>query len=567
MKKPAVLVSIAIILLAVPSFAMTVANYDINIAIKGDSSIRVSERIAVDFGYEPHHGINRDIPLSQPSSSGSVQKYRLEDISVTDADGKSIQYDKQTTPYGELRLRIGDPDEALTGAHTYLIAYTVQRAIHYLSDRDELYWNAIGRFWPVPIEHASCVVTLPADLPSNKIHTNCYTGYLGSTDADASTKIIDGRTVKFELTKPLETGQALSVVVGWPKGIVGRPQFLKAAGWFVSDYGFLVLPVVFLIFCFGLLWNSGRDPEVHEAETVQSDPPDGLGPAELGTVLTERLETNYITAEIVHLAAKGYIRIEQSDGAENKLHLTGTYITTVNDPKLTPFESDLIKTVFAGQDTRASSDLAGTFTDCMSNLVKRMYSSLVDAGYFPKSPDAVRTSYAGPGALILFAGVFLVIAFLNLHLPFLPWAGSIITCGIMLMITGQFMPRRTEKGRELLIRIRGFREFIKQSEKDQAASEKDPKLFEKLVPYAIAFGIADQWGKAFEGSNVPAPIWYTGYPGLFSPYMFTNHLNSTTHDWNTSMNSMPDTGGGFDSSSGGGGFAGGGDGGGGGSAW
>jgi hypothetical protein len=50
-----------------------------------------------------------------------------------------------------LRIRIGDPDRTITGQHDYRIVYRVQGALNGFADHDELYWNAIGADWEVPI--------------------------------------------------------------------------------------------------------------------------------------------------------------------------------------------------------------------------------------------------------------------------------------------------------------------------------------------------------------------------------------------------------------------------------
>ena len=34
-------------------------------------------------------------------------------------------------------------------------------------DHDELYWNAIGDHWEVPVEHATATVSAPAPIPTS----------------------------------------------------------------------------------------------------------------------------------------------------------------------------------------------------------------------------------------------------------------------------------------------------------------------------------------------------------------------------------------------------------------
>ncbi len=55
---------------------------------------------------------------------------------------------------GNTRIKIGDPDETISGAHDYTIVYRVSAAMNGFPDHDELYWNAIGTEWSAPIIRA-----------------------------------------------------------------------------------------------------------------------------------------------------------------------------------------------------------------------------------------------------------------------------------------------------------------------------------------------------------------------------------------------------------------------------
>ena len=45
---------------------------------------------------------------------------------------------------------------------------------------------------------------------------------------------------------------------------------------------------------------------------AQFEPPNGLRPAEVGTLLDERADTKDVTATIVDLAGRGFLRIDQA---------------------------------------------------------------------------------------------------------------------------------------------------------------------------------------------------------------------------------------------------------------
>ena len=56
-------------------------------------------------------------------------------------------------------------------------------------------------------------------------------------------------------------------------------------------------------------------------------------------------------------------------------------------------------------------------------------------------------------------------------------------------------------------------------------------IFEKYLPYAMVFGVADKWAKAFAAHIEPSvPAWYVGAALLhFSAVDFTSRMNNLSH--------------------------------------
>jgi hypothetical protein len=51
-----------------------------------------------------------------------------------------------------ISIKIGNPDQTVTGAHWYTITYLVRGSLNAFADHDELYWNVVGNQWEVPID-------------------------------------------------------------------------------------------------------------------------------------------------------------------------------------------------------------------------------------------------------------------------------------------------------------------------------------------------------------------------------------------------------------------------------
>lgn len=137
----------------------------------------------------------------------------------------------------------------------------------------------------------------------------------------------------------------------------------------------------------------------------------------------------------------------------------------------------------------------------------------------------------------------------------------------MIMLFGLIMPARTKKGAEAREYLAGLKLYLTVAEKDRLefhnAPEKNPQVFEKLLPYAIVLGVEKQWAKQFEHLMMPMPRWYSDPSATnFNSIIFISQLNAFSN--NVSGVVMPR---GNSSGLGGGGFSGGGGGGGGGGSW
>jgi uncharacterized membrane protein len=133
-------------------------------------------------------------------------------------------------------------------------------------------------------------------------------------------------------------------------------------------------------------------------------------------------------------------------------------------------------------------------------------------------------------------------------------------------IFGWLMPRRTAQGARTHTWLRGFEEFLGRVEKDRLERLVDsPAVFEKFLPYAMAFGVESNWARAFEGLATQPPTWYHTADGRsFRPQLFVADLGRMSSVAGSAMTSAPRSSSGssgFSGGSSGGGFGGGGGGG------
>ncbi len=214
--------------------------FDVEITINSDSSIIVTEKIAYDFGTQNRHGIYRVIPIRYKTERG-IYKLDFRVQNVVDETGSKYRYEtSRRRDY--IGIKIGDPDIYVTGENIYIITYEVSGALNYFDEHDELYWNATGNEWSVNIYNASCKITLPKKVKIDEIKLTCYTGKVGSQEKKCEGEILSENEIYFNSTKMLSPGGGLTIVLGWPKGIVKEipkvtTEIVKETGriTFVSD--------------------------------------------------------------------------------------------------------------------------------------------------------------------------------------------------------------------------------------------------------------------------------------------------------------------------------------------
>jgi len=88
-------------------------------------------------------------------------------------------------------------------------------------------------------------------------------------------------------------------------------------------------------------------------------------------------------------------------------------------------------------------------------------------------------------------------------------------------------------------------------------------MFERLLPFAVAFGVEKLWAERFKDVGLKQPEWYTSsHIGAFHSAAFVSSLDSSLKSVSIAAQTPHSSGSGFS-----GGFSGGGGGGGGGGSW
>lgn len=537
--------------------------YDVSIKVNKDASLDVEETINARF-LLPRHGIVRVIPFKyqlQALPAGTEKANRQLDwggkaytiIENIQVDGRNFTVNTE----GDYKyLKIGDEDKLVDSNQQYVIRYRILNAINFFKDHAELYFNVIGDKWTAVIDTAYFKVELYDALPSQPDYF-VATGTSGSKDNNTVTQWVDNKTFTGHTTKMLSVYEGLTLGIVLPKG------FLTEQDYRMKNIEWLFLPAGILVIMF-LVWRRwGKD----EKPIIQTEyyPPEHLSPSVCGYLIDDKLHRRDLTALIPYWGAGGYLEVHEAQSSslfgiiKNKEY---SFIRLKQLPDAAPvFEKTLFNGIFQYGDSVELSSLKNKLYRTMDKAKRQLELEIKINQYYFKNSSRLGCLLSVLSIAMIAYGIFALITSNGIW-----WQGiAFIASGIITIIFGALMTKKTIKGTELYQKLLGFKEFIRSVEKDrlQEFLKQDEHYFDTILPYAIVFNIADTWKDKLEGLEVPPPNWYTGNYTSFTTANFMRSLNHSMNEMSGSFYSTPGSGGSFSS----GGSSGGGFGGGGGSSW
>jgi uncharacterized membrane protein YgcG len=543
-----------------------ILDYHVDVQIQTDGSLQVTETIRVQSeGENIRRGIYRDFPTRYKDR---FNNHYVVDLTVLDVqrNGSAEPYHTENRSNG-VRIYMGSSSRPLNdGIHEYRLLFHTDRQLGFFDNHDELYWNVTGNGWSFPIDHASASIVLPAHVYADDLQTDFFTGPQGANGKDAESRIVNERTIEVETTRKLSAREGLTVVVGWPKGIVEEPGVARRVAYFLQDNGSalaLLIGLLAPLAWYQWAWNRyGRDPEKGVIIPLFK-PPTGLTPAGCSYIRKMSFNKQAFSAAVVSLGVKGYLEIREDDDdfILRDKGATGTVEASKG-------ERAVLTELFKKENELAiDQDNYKVFMKARQVLKRALKAEHLGRVFNLNSrfalPAIIITIIAALVASQLNGGPFVWVIFvvlsISMHLVFL-----------------LLLRAPTPAGRRIMDEIEGFRMYLDTAEQDRLDRMQSPQLtpevFETFLPYAFALGVENNWCDRFTRefpdelarSGGYHPAWYAGrYDGLSA----LNHLGSDFNNSFSSAISSASSPPGSSSGSGGGGFSGGGGGGGGGGGW
>ena len=528
-----------------------IIQYNVDIEVSSEGYFDVSERILVDFK-EQRRGIYRRIPIVNTFNDKKV-KVRIDHIEVHDHNYKVY------TDNGNKTIRIGKEDVFIEGEQEYWIDYRVTGAFLWLDSHTEFTWNIIGNSWDVPIQRVDYNVSFPTEFEIGEYDYEIFSGPvrqdLGKAMISERNNIIRGRTKEV-----LEPNEGVTLAVRLPVGsIQNTEQGYKLS----NDYGGVIPLGLFgaLLFWFRKFGRNRR-------EKIEDEhyPPEEFYVSEAATFFDHSASPNDILAMIPEWGQKGYIRMKGFDEGDGKDY----YIEQLEPlPEDVPeYQRLFYQGIFKSGPVVLLSDLKDTMFKTYVKVHRSLKRSIKrDRWIDLRSKRTFHSGWLLLGALAsILLGVYALIAN-QMIFTFVLCLIIALTCIIIHFLP----PKRSDEGLQLANRIKGLRQFMKKMPEEKVSQivNDDPDYFERLFPYAIAFGLDKKFIKAFKSYDIPAPHWYYygssqhGYhPVKINQFSEQFNMNEVQSAFVTSPNSSGSSG-----SFSGGGSTGGGFGGGGGGSW
>ncbi|MFC1683377.1 DUF2207 domain-containing protein [Candidatus Zixiibacteriota bacterium] len=422
----------------------------------------------------------------------------------------------------------------------FAIRYHITGAMAQYRRRDVLHWKPIFSDRQYRVRRASATVILPRVPQQTKV-----TFYTQATDAHWEIDELDGHKIHFSAHE-IPRKDNFEIKIELPKGLL--TSYSSTSNWYYYHLKPFVLPLGLIlgILALGLLWYLiGRDPGSGPVMNLQDDLhviPVGL----TGIIFDERFDSRDLTASILDLARRGYLRVEETHPSEYLFHL----LKPVQDGDVAEFESLLLHGLFGevlkAGDKTTSGSLKNKFYKKIPAIKKAAWEEVSRREWFQRTPRKSRLTFglialgifvlsiiplASENPVIifflvwgsLFGGIpalalvkairtrgirglvtsFFLLPFVLIGFGVLTWqfllyyrTGSWLTdlgilgalLSILVCAAGPAMARRSARGVTIVAQAKSLYDMLKRT----PSLEKKGLSFPDVLPWAVAFGIVKE---------------------------------------------------------------------------
>ncbi len=289
------------------------------------------------------NGLDVRFPLSLKSPFGGRVRRKISAVSVSmDGAPEAISLSQFG---GALRLRSGGDRILKPGEYVFEIRYLSEGQLKFRDGEEEIIVPVVPYDWQVPVQDASVEILLPGDKIATRIFA--ATGDINSRTGSIIVRKTDSNAVKVQTSKSLARGSGMTVAVAWGAGAVQRPTAMGQLRETLNEYRHM------------LLWLGGagvlatltmlaRLRGKERGRKAQFETPNELSPASVQYLQDGRVNHTTIAVQILGLATKGYLTVEETENQEFLLQRTWRE----SDLGLTPCDHAVAKAFYENRPTR-----------------------------------------------------------------------------------------------------------------------------------------------------------------------------------------------------------------------
>lgn len=505
MKK--IFVLFLIFLLNIISFSNEkITNFDVDFKVNKNGSVDVIERISYVTDEYGKRGIYRNIPYKYDNASviKFENKIGIYNFKATYLNGTPTGLYSQNED-NVMYNRLGKEDIFLkpNEEYTYVISYTMYNLIRTSGNIKQIYINAIGNYWEIPIEKYRVKISgINGDV-------EVYTGNIGETNKEYSLDKSDGVYI-ITSTKNISLGEGMSFIINstdfvyssidmWYNRIMTYPVILLLLILIPISLFFSILR-----FIYGIKHNKLK------SIVVEYMPPN-ISPL-IAKKLMNKNKNKYSMIVLFQLIQKGIIKFRE----KNPKHNNEEYVREVGKPvekKEKQFKDYVEKEYYLDMNLIENVNLE--VSDYEKVAIKNLI--LVKNDIFKKSKafskiestlnqeidimyldfySNINARYILPYIFIL---IFLVIGFIAIFGNQI-LDGIIISPLIIVLLTSSYLlslRKYTDRYKDELAKIKGFEKFLVKVESNKLKEflniEDLVSYFNEILLFAIALELENKY--------------------------------------------------------------------------
>ena len=547
----------------------TVESFDAHYYLSKDSEgravLKVVEEITAIFpNFDQNHGIERAIPKKYQghiSYQNDLTVYRNDELegiaSTKDVDGNKV-------------YRIGNSREYVHGKQVYRLEYSFRDVMRsdLIENSQTLIWNVNGTQWKQNFGRVSATIFIDEAVAENYRSYDCYFGEYGAknTCQPFSENYYRGQKVLIFSQNNLSAGENLTFVANFKpetfKDSVdpNEHKIIKNALVFA-----LIIPVAGLMILIFLGIKNYRSEKTHRSIVPQYLPPKEISLFESSVLLG--VQQKSIPAMIVKMAVTGNLKIVEIE-KKGVLGKKEFRLERLSDQGLDNREKTIFNKIFSRGESVKLKDISKRLGMDFGQKMLGWAEVFRNKDFYKKPKDSILVkilfglSFVAIFGPLLFGGAFEAVDFSGYELIITLWFALFTVIFVLLIVLVTIEPKSL-RGAEMLDHLNGLKMYIKMAEEDrmrvlQSVDSADRivdggnskvKLYEKLLPYAMIFGLEKTWLKelAAQYPEGVSPDWYHG-SGVFNGILFANSMSSMSRSLNSytlSASSVSGGGGGW----------------------